>query len=118
MENKVIITAGEKVHIIYRALYENSTRRHFLGEVIVAEGALCRIEGFAFVYDNKSTMYVKKPESRVTVVDLSESGYIVNVVNSAVTLSEVNYKYVQDVGLVATDGKSFVLNINEFGSKS
>ncbi|MGI1679404.1 MAG: hypothetical protein K6L75_11765 [Cellvibrionaceae bacterium] len=114
----MIIATGEKVHIVYRALYENSTRRHFLGEIIAVEGALCRLEGYAFVYDKKSTMYVKKPDSRMTIVDLGESGYIVNVVNSDVILSEVNYKYLRDFGLVATDDKSFVLNINEFGVKS
>ncbi len=114
----MIIECGNKVHIIYRALYDSSIRRHFVGEVIAADGALCRLEGFAFVYDPKSTMYVKKPEKRTTIVDLGESGYIVNVIDSGVDLDRVIYKYVSDVGLVATDNEKFVLNINEFGARS
>lgn len=114
----MIVEKGNKVHIVYRALYENSTRRHFIGEIIEAEGALCRLEGFAFIYDIKSTTYIKKPEKRTTIADLGESGYIVNIVNSAVNVDKVSYKYLKDVGLVATDNENFVLNINEFGVKS
>ncbi len=114
----MIIEKGDKVHVIYRALYESSTRRHFLGEVIVADGSCCRLEGFAFVYDTKSAMYVKKIETRITIIDLAESGYIVNVIDSNVIISDISYRYVSEVGLVATDNKSFSLNINEFGSKS
>jgi len=115
----MIIEKGNKVHIIYRALYENSPRRHFLGEVVAADGALCRLEGFAFVHDPKSaTLYVKKVGKRTTVVDLGESGYIVNIVDPTVNLESVSYKYLRDIGLVATDNKNFILDINEFGAKS
>ncbi len=114
----MIIENGTKVHIIYRALYETSIRRHFLGEVTAADGALCCVEGFAFVYDPKSTMYIKKPEKRTTVVDMGESGYIVNVIDSGVNIDNVVYKYISDVGLVATDNRNFILNINEFGARS
>jgi hypothetical protein len=117
-ENKMIIEQGDKVHIIYRALYGNSTRRHFLGEVLAADGALCRVEGYVFVHDPKSTMYTKRPEKRTTIVDLGESGYIVNIVDREVILENVTYKYVRDLGLIATDNANFVLNINEFGARS
>jgi hypothetical protein len=103
---------------MYRALYENSIRRHFLGEVQVAEGPVCRLEGFVFVYDQKTTEFIRKAEKRITIINLSESGYIVNIINQEVILENVTYKYAQGVGLIATDNKSFSLNINEFGSKS
>ncbi|MGB5211406.1 MAG: hypothetical protein WBO47_09165 [Gammaproteobacteria bacterium] len=114
----MVIDKGDKVHIVYRALYDNSTRRHFLGEVLATEGAVCRVEGYAFVYDRKTTMFEKKPDKRTTILDLGESGYVVNVIESNVDLDSVCYDYLRDVGLVATDGKAFLLNINEFGSKS
>jgi hypothetical protein len=114
----MIIEIGEKIHIMYRALYENSTRRHFLGVVQAAEGPVCRLEGFVFIYDQKTTEFIRKPEMRVTIIDISESGYIVNLIDKEVNLDNVSYKYVQGVGLTATDNKSFSLNINEFGSKS
>ena len=116
--NLMIIEKGEHVHVIYRALYESSGRRHFLGEVREAEGAVCRVEGYVFVYDQKSSVYLKKPEKRITVMDLSESGYIVNIIDPNVSLESIVYKYEQGVGLVAVDGKGFSLNVNEFGAKS
>ena len=114
----MIIDKGNKVHVIYRALYDSSTRRHFIGEVVAAEGALCRLEGFVFVLDPESDLYKKKPEKRITIIDLAESGYIVNLINPNVILADVTYRYLEGIGRVATDGKAFTLDINEFGPKS
>ena len=114
----MIIENGYKVHVIYRALFESSTRRHFLGEVVAAEGSLCRLEGFVFVLDPESDLYKKKPEKRITIIDLAESGYVVNVLDPNLILADVEYKYLEDIGRVATDGKGFILDINEFGPKS
>jgi hypothetical protein len=86
--------------------------------VLAAEGPVCRLSGYVFVYNPKSTTFVRKPEKRTTIVYVSESGCIVNVIETDVTLSSVVYKYEQGVGLIATDGKAFSLNINEFGAKS
>lgn len=113
----MIIAKGEKVHFTYRALYENSTRRHFLGEVVAADGAVCRLLGYAFVYYPKVGTFQRKPETRTTIVDLAESGYIVNVISPDVDLNSVVYRYERGIGLIATDDKGFELNINEFGTK-
>ena len=69
----MVIEKGEHVHVIYRALYENSSRRHFLGEVQEAVGVVCRIEGSVFVHDQNSSAYIKRPEKRVTIMTLSET---------------------------------------------
>jgi hypothetical protein len=114
----MIIEKGNKIHIVYRALYENSTRRHFVGEINAVDGTCCRIEGYEFVYDSKTTMYVRKPEKRITIIDVAESGYIVNMIRPDINIDEITYRYKSEMGLVATDNKSFTLNINEFGSKS
>jgi hypothetical protein len=113
----MIINKGDKVHIAYRALFENSTRRHFIGEVVDSDGALCRLEGYAFVFDAKQATFQRKPEKRTTIADLAESGYIVNVVSSDVDLASVVYRYERGIGLVVTDNKSFLMDINEFGAK-
>ncbi|BCE00023.1 hypothetical protein [Marinicellulosiphila megalodicopiae] len=114
----MIIEVGEKVHVMYRSLYEKSMRRHFIGTVTAAKDALCRIEGYVFIYDDKKTEFVRKPELRTTIMDLAESDYIVNLIDSNVIISDIRYKYAQGVGLVASDNKDFSLNINEFGVKS
>ncbi|TKB10789.1 hypothetical protein [Desulforhopalus sp. IMCC35007] len=114
----MIIEIGEKVHIVYRAMYEKSNRRHFLGEVQKADGTACRIVGNVFVYDPKTTMFVKKEEMRTTIIDLAASGYVVNVINRNVDLGKMFYKYDTATGLILTDGKGYSLNINEFGLRS
>lgn len=114
----MVIEPGEKIHVMYRALYENSTRRHFLGEVKIAEGPVCRLEGYVFVYDERSTEFLRKPEKRTTIIDLSESGYITNLIGQEVNLEKVIYSYARGVGLIATDNEGFSMNINEFGAKS
>ncbi len=113
----MVVKTGEKLHVMYRSLHEKSTRRHFVGVVIAATNSLCRIEGFVFIYDEKKTEFIRKPECRTTIIDLAESGYIVNIIGADVELEAVRYKHIQGVGLVATDGKSFTLDINEFGGK-
>lgn len=114
----MIVSKGEKVHVVYRALYENSTRRHFLGEVVQSEGAICRIEGYVFVFDKKSEIYIRKNEKRITIIDLAESGHVTNIIDSEVDINNVKYKYVKDQGMIVTDEKTFSLNINEFSAKS
>ncbi|NND91956.1 MAG: hypothetical protein HKN42_13940 [Granulosicoccus sp.] len=114
----MIIDTGDKVHVVYRAFYENSVRRHFLGEVTACKGALCRLRGFSFVRDSQSEMYTKKPEKHITIIDLAESGYIVTLIDSNVDLDQVSYHYLDNTGMAAVDGQGFVLDINEFGPKS
>ena len=84
----------------------------------MAEGPVCRLEGFVYVYDNRSTEVVRKPERRTTIIDLSENGYVTNLIGREVDLEKVIYSYARGVGLVATDNEGFSLNINEFGSNS
>ena len=114
----MIIDCGDKVHVVYRVFFENSVRRHFIGDVTAVQGALCRIDGYVFVRDPKSEMYVKKADPRSTIFDLAESGYIVNIIDKNVNLKEVNYRYLDNKGLAAVDDQGFVLDINEFGPKS
>jgi hypothetical protein len=114
----MIVSKGEKLHIMYRSFYEKSSRRHVIGEIVEVQGCVCRLEGFVFVYDDKKTEFVKKPEKRTTIIDVAESGIIVNVIDSSVILEKVRYRYVSEYGLIATDDADFSLDINEFGSKS
>lgn len=113
----MIVGKGEKLHVMYRSFYEKSARRHFVGEIVEVEGAICRLEGYAFIFDDRKSEFARKPDKRITIIDVAESGVISNVISPDVVIDEVRYRYVQDVGLVATDGKGFTLNINEFGAR-
>lgn len=114
----MVIELGEKLHVIYRSLYDKSNRRHFVGEVRATDRSLCRLEGWFFVYDERKTEFVRIGEKRTIIVDAASSGLVVNVIERNAVLDAVRYRYVAGSGLVATDGRSFSLNINEFGGKS
>ena len=110
----MIVETGDKVHIAYRPLFARQTQRHFIGEITEADGALCRILGYSIVYDIRAALYVRRQELRTTIVDLSESGYIVNLLDGDVDIEEIVYEKQDGVGLVATDGKGFMLELHEF----
>lgn len=114
----MVIERDELVHVVYRALHEASSRRHFAGRVIDVEGAICRLQGFVFVFDQKSGTFAKKAESRVSIIDLAESGYIVNIIDKNVVLENLVYEFIDDIGLIMHDGNGYSLNINEFGLMS
>lgn len=112
----MIVSEGENVHVITRRLFESEARRHFMGEVMAASGSVVRLQGRVVVFDTSKNQYVRKPELRTTVIDLAESGYIVNILPPNVDIDSLQYTHNSDRRLVVTDGKGFTLDINEFGS--
>ena len=114
----MLIEIGEKLHVVYRAKYENSTRLHYVGEVIQIEGEVCRLEGYAFVFDIKQDSFLRKANKRTAFIHLGDSGYIVNLIPKATELEKIKYQYISSVGLLATDGAAFKLDISEFSFKT
>ncbi|NNM13659.1 MAG: hypothetical protein HKO58_05000 [Gammaproteobacteria bacterium] len=114
----MLIEIGEKLHVVYRALYENSTRQHFLGMVKAIENSVVRLEGYVFVFEVKKDEFLRKEEKRTTFINIGECGCIVNLVPDSVDLDKVFYKYIAPSGLIVSDGKSFKLDISEFSFKT
>lgn len=113
----MIIEKGEIVHIITRRLFEGDLRRHFIGEVLNAEGSMVRIEGYAFIYDTTKNDFMRKPGKRVRIFDLAESAYIVCIIPDNVVIHDLHYKLSDHKTMICTDGKSFQLDISEFGAR-
>lgn len=114
----MLIETGEKLHIVYRAKYENSTRLHYIGEVLKVEAQICRLEGFAFVYDSKEDSFIKKQHKRTAFIHLGDSGYIINLIPNTTNLADIKYQYISNTGLIVTDGQKFKLDISEFSFKT
>lgn len=116
----MIVNEGEKVHVIMRRFFDEAVRRHFVGEVMAADGAVVRLQGYVFIHDPTTIQYIRKPEQRTTVVDLADSGYVVNFIPADVDLTKLTYKYIAQPAerkktLFVTDGNQFSLDIHEFG---
>jgi len=113
----MVISKGEKVHIIRRRNFADDLRRHFIGEVKEVNGRVVRVEGYVFIFDSTKSYYFKIDKKRTTVIDLADSGYIVNIIPPDVNIENLVYKESREKRLVVTDEKSFSLDINEFGIK-
>lgn len=110
------VSPGERVHVITRRLFEGDLRRHFVGECTkVTENAI-RLEGYAFIYDSEKNVYERRPEKRTRIFSLSDGNLIITVLSADTALDTLKYARAKD-RLVLTDGKSILLDINEFGAK-
>ena len=112
----MILEQGEKVHIILRRNFEGDLRRHFIGEIVAANDTLARVAGYAFVLDNTTGQFGRRPERRIRIFGFAESGNIINVLPLNTDIEGCLYKQSPEGKLVVTDGKNFTLDINEFGS--
>lgn len=111
----MIIEQGEKVHVIARRSFETDLRRHFVGEVVEAEGVLLRAEGYTYVLDTGTNRYIRRPEKRIRILSLTDALNIINVLPADTALEQVKYEISSDGRMIVTDGNVFQLDINEFG---
>lgn len=113
----MIINANEKFHVVMRRHYEDQVQRHFIGKVDTVVGAIVRATGYAFIYDETKAQYVKKDAPRTTIMNLGESGYIVNIIPESVNIDDLRYETIDRKFLALTDGKDYRLDINEFSTR-
>lgn len=113
----MIVSNGEKLHIIIRRKFEEDIRRHFTGIIADSEGAVIRAEGYTFIFNRAKNRFIKKPEKRFGIFDLSSDGYLVNILPSTVLLENLVYQTTEEGYLMFTDNKEFSLDINELSVK-
>ena len=113
--NSAILNPGEKIHVIHRRHFEKDARRHFVGEVESYEHGIARASGYVFVVDDLNKhMFVKRPDRRTKLIPISSGEVIVNVIPESVDVERVHYE-LQDRALHVTDGKSWRIDVKEFG---
>ena len=113
----MILKNGEKVFIISRRIFEKDLRRHFVGEVLESNEAVARVRGYAFVYDDINSDFVRREELRTRIIPLTDAGYIINLLPSEAVLEEISYQTDERNQRTITDGKTFQLNISEFSAR-
>ena len=109
------IQVGDKLHIITRRRFEDDLRRHFVGEVTAISDGLQEIRGYAFIFSAGVNEYKRQPELRTRLFSVAQEGFIVTKIPPEVTIATLKYMLLEK-RLVVTDGGSFKLDINEFGS--
>lgn len=110
-----MLSKGEKVFIITRRLFEADLRRHFVGEVEEASGAVIQVCGYAFVFDDATKQFVRREEKRTRIFSIIDAGIMVSVMPASVQIGDLQYRWNEKNQRVLTDEKSFELNVSEFG---
>ena len=110
----VCLTAGEKVHIITRRLFDTDLRRHFVGVVEEATGGLARVKGYTFVFDDWADDFKRRPDERIRLFSFIDAGLIINILPAETEIGELRYKVNHEGQRIVTDGKGFSLDVSEF----
>ena len=113
----MVVTVGEKIHVITRRLFETDLRRHFIGEVEACTDLLVRARGYAIVFDTTTSEFVRRNEERTRVFSLLDANFIINVVPKSVVIDDVHYREDERNRRVVTDGRDFAMNVSEFGAQ-
>jgi hypothetical protein len=117
-ELAMLLELGEKIHLMVRRKFEDDLRRHFIGEVLVADSSVARVAGYVFIFDYSANEYIRQPEKRIRIIGLADSGNIINVLPITADIEKAEYTQSRENKLVVTDNKTFTLDINEFGLTS
>jgi hypothetical protein len=112
----MIIQCGEKIHVIFRQLFEGDFRRHFIATVDQCEGNLARATGYLFAEETKvghAGIFVRQEDIRVRIIPLDCESLIVNLLPKAVNIETITYKYNIGKGLVrVTDGSDWHFDLS------
>jgi len=109
----MILTQGEKVHIIHRRQYEKDHHRHFVGVVESYEGGVARVTGNVYTVDPVKFSFMRRAETRTRLVAVASGDVLVNVIPASVNLEKIMYK-TERKAVRVTDGSSWYLDLSEY----
>lgn len=113
----MVLQKNDVVHIITRRGFKEDIARHFVGQVFACTDYLARVQGFPFVLDTTTRVFVRKKRERVRLVPLADSGIIITVLPHDIRLDQLQYKDI-DGHLVLTDGRELRLDFSEYRTGS
>ena len=109
----MILTQGEKVHIIHRRQYEKDHHRHFAGVVEAYEGGVARVTGNVYTVDPVKFTFLRRAETRTRLVAIASGDVLVNVLPASVKIDKITYKQQRNAVRV-TDGSDWYLDLSEY----
>jgi len=112
----MVISRGEKVHVITRRQFEADLSRHFAGVVEEAAEGIVRAVGYTCVYDQAKSEFVRRGERRTRLFGSGDAGLIINVLPETVDLESLRYSPDENGLRALTDAQGFEMIIGEFGA--
>ena len=111
----MIVKPGEKIHVIIRRRFLDDIRRHFVGEVKESLDNIVKVEGYAYILDPNTNLFVKKPNGQTRIISLTAGCNIITILPATTNLKELSYRLSKNNRMIVTDGESFCMDVNEFG---
>ncbi|MCJ7550806.1 MAG: hypothetical protein MUQ30_14125 [Anaerolineae bacterium] len=68
------------------------------------------------MFDEATSEFVRKDELRTRIITVIDAGIVITVIPEEVILEEIRYALDGNNRRVITDGKSFKMNVAEFGA--
>lgn len=109
-----MLNIGEKVFVITRRAFDSELRRHFVGEIQDVNQLTIRVRGFAFVFDDVTSEFVRHEDIRVRIFSLIDAANVIHVIPKDTTIENIRYTFEKNQRYI-TDGIAFKMNISEFG---
>ena len=110
----MLLSIGEIVFIVIRRKFDGDLRRSFIGEVQGVSEVAIRVKGYPFIFDEITNEFVRTEFKRVHIFSLIDSSIFVRIITDNIKYEEVRYG-MKDNQRIITDGKSFEMNVSEFG---
>ncbi len=114
-KHPAVLEREDKVLIITRRFFMDDVRRHFVGTVERYDPGAMRVRGYAFVYNADQGSFVKRKSQRTCIFPL-DNHLIMFVLPYDSDIGAMRYEAIDEGGLVATDGKHFKLELDEFNA--
>jgi len=111
----MLLKEGEKIHVMIRRLFEKDACRHFIGVVKQTSSVAARVEGRSFIL-NVANAWERKQRVRTTIISLTDSRLIINILPANAELENVEYN-LKDDHVIVTDGKTFEMDIEDFQTR-
>jgi hypothetical protein len=109
----MILSPGEKVHVIHRRHFDKDQHRHFVGLVEAYENGVARVSGNVYTVDMVKFTFLRRPESRTRLISIVSGDLLVNIIPPSVDLEKVVYKQERN-GVRVTDGSDWHLDLSEY----
>jgi len=110
----MILSKGEKVFLITRRSFPGDLRRHFVGEILEVTDSAIRVQGFAFIFDETTSQFIRRDDIRIRIFSMLDAGIVINILPEEVNIEDVHYKIDEKNHRVISDDKLISMNVSEF----
>jgi hypothetical protein len=109
-----LLEPGERIHVIERRAFDGDVRRHFVGEVEMADESAVRAVGYTFVCNTMTGNFDRREPARTRIIPLTSAGLVVYVIPREIDVRAVRYEWAS--GRLVVRAGSWEVFLDEFAN--